>query len=179
MTTRLALVPFDGQPPANAELTFGSTEEFFADLKVASARRAYEQQLAARERAVMMQGIEQSNNASMIRRLAADAIPRLMGLLDELVTAKEAQHRQDAERAAEQQQQDEAEAQHRRIRDAVRALQDDNPDTWGELAAKHPPTEAAREEELAAGDGDGEGDLPRELQLGTQPEARNPAISSM
>jgi hypothetical protein len=186
MTQRLALVPYDGQPPANAELTFGSTEEFFADLKIASARRAYEQQLAARERAVMMQGIEQSNNASAIRHLVTDAIPRLMAQLDAIVGEREDRARADQAREAEQQRQAEDAARSARILDALKALPADAP-----VESHHPgadlhsvgPSEPVHAAELAPDDG-APGDPPDEMlekvpPTSQQPTARQPVPGFM
>jgi hypothetical protein len=184
MTGRYAIIelPESGPVPPEA-IAVGSLDDVFEFIPQSCAREERGRALDEREAKATAREAQIAVASDAIQQILQDLVPSLLGHLDGFVGEREQQHRQDAERAAEAQQLAEDEAQRSRIRDAVRAL-DDNPDSWGELTATHSPSEEAHEEELAAGDGDGDqGDLPEPLELGTEPEvshsrpsvARNPA----
>jgi hypothetical protein len=96
-----------------------------------AALDAREAEATAREQKI-------TDNTTAIRSILSDTLPRLLSHLDTVVSAREEQHRQDAEAKAQEEAEAETTRQAERITDALKALPDSE-HTWGELTV-HPAT---------------------------------------
>jgi hypothetical protein len=175
------------KPPDNAICT-GDLDTLFALLPDTVARREATQRLDQREAAAAQVEQQQIRNGEALQSILSDTLPRLTGYLDEIVSAREQQVREDKERAAKERAEAEEQARAKQIADALKALPD-QPEAHGELIV-HKASEPRREAELA---GDALGDLPNallrkappleagtetepQLSGGFQPTAREPAV---